>query len=228
MRKEIILAALLSGLFHCGLIFGFGSGENDAGENVTTVENVNLTENTPPPPPPPKPAAVKGGDSDQPESDALLPDEMLAPGLNEPPASSVAIDVISQFVKPEAPRPPRPDTLVTVGIPTGAQRAGAAGAKANVVFTIDELDRPPQARFKASPMYPLDLRRSNIEGEVEMLLYVDTYGRVIDVRVLKASNPGFINAAVDAARKWRFEPGVRKGATVSFKMVLPMNFTINK
>ncbi|MFA5257479.1 MAG: energy transducer TonB [Opitutales bacterium] len=229
VKKEILISAAASGILICGLVLGFGGSGNGDGTDVTTVNDVGLTENAPPPPPPPPPpAAVKGGDQDQPVSDVLLPDDLLSPGLNEPPASSVAIDVLSQYVKPEAPRPPRPDSMVTVGIPTGAQRAGAAGAKANVIFSLDELDRVPEARFKASPIYPFDMRSAGIEGSVVMILFVDPNGRVIDVSVVKATNAGFINAAVEAARKWRFEPGVRKGAPVSFKMSLPMTFSINK
>src|SRR5690606_16035651 len=113
-------------------------------------------------------------------------------------------------------------------IPTGAQRAGAAGAKAAVVFSLDELDRYPTARYRAKPAYPVELRRASVTGYVEVMMYVDPQGRVINAEVHKTDNAGFNQSALDAAYKWRFEPGVRQGEAVSFRILLPFIFDINQ
>ena len=225
MKKQIIIAAALSACFHLGLLFGFEHGNNASEENKVTVADVALEQNTPPPPPPP---AVKGEDENEQQSEDIdLPDDLMATGLADSPASSVAIDALTQVVKPEAYRPPKPDSL-QVGIPSGAQRNSGAKAKAAITFTLNDLDKIPQAIYKAAPQYPFDLRNSKISGEVVMILYVDQHGRVVDVDIVSSTNPGFINNAVEAARKWRFEPGLRKGTAVSFKMQLPVKFNVPK
>lgn len=223
MKKQIAIAAALSACFHLGLLFGFGDG-NTASENKVIVEDVGLDQNIPPPPPPP---AVKGEEEndEQANDDVLLPDDLLSSGLADSPVSSVAIDALTQVVKPEALRPPRPDSL-HVGIPSGAQRNNGQRARESITFTLKDLDKVPQAIYKVAPQYPFDLRSANIAGEVTMILYVDQRGRVVDVDVVNSTNPGFVNNAVEAARKWRFEPGMRKGTAVSFKMQLPIKFNV--
>jgi TonB family protein len=222
MKKQIIIAAALSACFHLGLLFGFGNGENSSGENKVVVEDVALDQAPPPPPP-----VVKGEEENdaQVNDDVLLPEDLLSSGLADSPVSSVAIDALTETVKPEALRPPRPDSL-QVGIPSGDQRKSASSAKAAIRFTLKDLDKIPQAIFKVAPQYPFDLRTANIKGEVIMILYVDQRGHVMDVDLVSATNPGFINNAVEAARKWRFEPGMRKGTAVSFKMQLPIKFNV--
>jgi len=223
MKKEILLAAVLSALFHLGLLFGGGSGKAESVATVVTL-TADLPKDTPPPPPPPPPTAP--GDSDEAvQPEAILPEEMLSPGLNEPPASSASIDALTQFVKPEPPHEVRTDTLA-VGIPTGAQRSGGSGAKAAIGFSTDQLDHPPEVRYQPAPQYPYEMRMGSIEGQVDLKLYVDTNGRVFDVEVVRSTNPGFIQAAVEAVRKWRFEPGLRKGKVVNFVMLQPIPFRL--
>jgi len=224
VKKEIIVAAAISAAFHLGLLYGGGHGQDQNIIDGVILSDEDTVKETPPPPPPP-PANAQG-ESEQTLPESLLPDELLSPGLNEPPASSVSMDALSQFVKPEAPHPPRPDSMVTVGIPTGARHAGGAGARAAVVFSIDQLDHIPEVRYQPSPRYPLELKSAMIEGEVVLILFVDEMGRVADVEVKSATNTGFVNNALETVRKWRFEPGLRKGKPVSFRMQQAIPFRI--
>lgn len=226
MKKELVIAIVVSALLHLGLLFGFENHSEEQSDDVTVVTEVELVEDAPPPPPPPPPPSVVGEGEETEVNDVLLPEELLAPGLSEPPATAVTVDVLAQFVRPEAPRPPRPDSTL-VGIPTGAQRAGAAGAKAAVVFSLEELDRYPTARYRARPNYPIELRRAGVNGSVAVMMYVDPQGRVMRAEVRNSDNPAFNQAALDAAYKWRFEPGVRNGEPVSFRILLPFEFNIN-
>lgn len=226
MKKELIIAIILSALLHVTFLFAFEGGEGEQEDDSTVVTDVVLIEDEAPPPPPPPPPSAVGDSEDVEVSDVLLPEELLAPGLSEPPPTAVTVDVLAQFVKPEAPRPPRPDSTL-VGIPTGAQRVGAAGARQTVVFSLDELDRYPTARYRAAPQYPIELRRAGVTGYVEVMMYVDPQGRVMNAEVYKTDNPAFNQAAIDAAHRWRFEPGVRKGEAVSFRILLPFVFEIN-
>jgi protein TonB len=227
MHWRVPAAIALSVAFHLLILYGPGRGQTGVAEAQAEAVDVILVAETAPPPPPP-PATVAAEET-PPEDELVLPDEFLGAGLAEPPPSAVSVDVLSQFVRPEAPRPPRPEGMRTLGIPTGAQRAsGAAGAKVELVFSLEDLDRIPAVRYEATPVYPPDLRRSSISGEVDVLLIVDASGRVANATVQFSSNPGFEESALRAAYKWRFEPGIRNGSPVSFKMLLPLKYRINR
>jgi TonB family protein len=54
---------------------------------------------------------------------------------------------------------------------------------------------------------------------------VDVDGRVIDARVVSATPAGvFDQAAVTAARKWRFEPVVRDGRPIEATVTTTIRF----
>ena len=76
----------------------------------------------------------------------------------------------------------------------------SAGAQAT---QNDEIVR--RAKTKVEPPYPDLARRMNIAGTVKIEIVVAPNGTVKDARVV-GGHPVLANAALDAARKWRFEP----------------------
>ena len=79
----------------------------------------------------------------------------------------------------------------------------------------DEIVR--RARSKAQPMYPELARRMNITGTVKVQVVVAPNGSVKDARIV-GGHPVLTNAALDAARKWRFEPAaVESSGVIDFK-----------
>jgi TonB family protein len=66
-----------------------------------------------------------------------------------------------------------------------------------------ELTRKVTARV--SPTYPDLARRLNISGTVKMVVVVSPNGNLKDTRVV-GGNPILVNAALDAVKKWKFEP----------------------
>ena len=84
---------------------------------------------------------------------------------------------------------------VTVGtIHVGAQQASAQN---------DEIVR--RAKSKVQPAYPDLARKMNIAGTVKIEVVVAPNGTVKDARVV-GGHPVLAGAALDAAKKWRFEP----------------------
>ena len=59
---------------------------------------------------------------------------------------------------------------------------------------------------RVSPTYPDLARRLSIRGTVKMIVVVSPNGNLKDARVV-GGNPILVNAALDAVRKWKFEPG---------------------
>ena len=55
---------------------------------------------------------------------------------------------------------------------------------------------------------------------------IDAAGAVLDVAVEKSSrNRNLDRSAMDAARRWRFNAGMRNGQSVGGAVLVPVNFT---
>lgn len=92
------------------------------------------------------------------------------------------------------------------------------------IFSLSELDQRPRVIFQRPPTYPAELRKRKRQGTVYVVFQVDTRGHVSNVKVQRATDPAFQDAALEAVRQWRFEPGTRNGEKVSFKMLIPITF----
>ena len=108
----------------------------------------------------------------------------------------------------------------------GGNRAAAdeAGAAAESVFSIADLDQAPRVVYQPAPEYPNELRHKKIAGTVYLLFLVDQGGRVTTPIVQKSTNPAFERPALQAVKRWRFEPGKHNGQTVQFRMRVPITF----
>jgi len=74
-----------------------------------------------------------------------------------------------------------------------------------------------KAKTKVAPVYPELARRMNITGTVKVLVVVSANGSLKDTKVV-GGNPLLVNAAMDALKKWRFEPAdAESSGTVEFK-----------
>ncbi len=55
---------------------------------------------------------------------------------------------------------------------------------------------------------------------------IDANGNVLDVAVHKSSrNRNLDRSAMDAARRWKFNPGLRNGVKVGGDVLVPVKFT---
>lgn len=74
-----------------------------------------------------------------------------------------------------------------------------------------------RAKTKVQPTYPELARRMNISGTVKIEVVVAPNGTVKDARVV-GGHPVLAGAALDAAKKWRFEPaGGESSGVIDFK-----------
>jgi TonB family protein len=74
-----------------------------------------------------------------------------------------------------------------------------------------------RAKSKVQPVYPDLARKMNITGTVKVQVVVSTAGIVKDAKVV-GGHPVLASAALDAVRKWRFEPSsVESTGVVDFK-----------
>jgi protein TonB len=74
-----------------------------------------------------------------------------------------------------------------------------------------------KVKSKAAPVYPDIARRMNITGTVKVLVAVTPGGSIKSTKVL-GGHPLLVNAALEALKKWRFEPGPDESTgTVEFR-----------
>lgn len=155
--------------------------------------------------------------------------------------------------KPEPPKPrprpkppPRPRRAEAPPTPTlGASLAGLSfglpqfqtdlsdmteslvGDVGDVVMTESAVDRVPQPLERVEPDYPPRARAKGLQGEVTVSLLIGPDGRVKDVRVLDASQPGvFDEAVVTAFEKWRFAAPTYQGRPVTARFDTTYSFVL--
>jgi TonB family protein len=99
--------------------------------------------------------------------------------------------------------------VVSLAATVGAVHVGAQQAQ------NDELVR--RAKSKVQPSYPDLARKMNIAGTVKVEVVVAPNGSVKGARVV-GGHPVLATAALDAAKKWRFEPAsVESSGVIDFK-----------
>jgi len=75
----------------------------------------------------------------------------------------------------------------------------------------DEIVR--RAKSKVQPAYPELAHKMNISGTVKIEVVVAPNGTVKDARIV-GGHPVLAQAALDAARKWRFEPAATESTGI--------------
>jgi TonB family protein len=99
--------------------------------------------------------------------------------------------------------------LVLVGATVATRRAAAQGSE------VDATKR--KIRVKVTPIYPALARQMNVYGRVKVEATVAADGHVVATRVVGGS-PLLVVAALDAIKKFQFEPGPKDTAeTVEFQ-----------
>lgn len=106
----------------------------------------------------------------------------------------------------------------------GRGRAGEGGDTLEDAFSMAELDQKPRAVFQGSPVYPAEMRGKKVEGQVTLIFVVDPAGKVDKPRIENSSHKAFEGPALNAIKKWKFEPGIRGGERVSSKMRISIRF----
>ncbi|HVT73067.1 MAG TPA: TonB family protein [Lacunisphaera sp.] len=123
-------------------------------------------------------------------------------------------------------------------LPTFLAVAGLAAGACGLPLLADEPaavapappasgSHPPRALHTVAPVHPPELRQKLIAGECVVECLVSTEGRVVDTKVLSATDPAFGQASIEAARQWEFQPGEREGRPVAMKVQIPFDFTFS-
>jgi protein TonB len=93
-------------------------------------------------------------------------------------------------------------------------------------FDVSELEKRPEAVSQVPPAYPPELRKARIEGSVTLVFILSEEGRVEEPRVENSTRPEFEKPALDAIKRWRFQPGMKDGKAVRSYIRIPMRFRV--
>jgi len=185
---------------------------------------------TPPPPlptsTPPPPRARSGSVSRESRPAAVT--EAVEP----PPAPGPAVSVVEPEGPPlEESRPPclfncagsTPEGVGdgSRGGPTGP---GASEGNGNgpIRITGGEI-KPPVRTVYVAPIYPDIARVARVSGTVVVECTIDPSGRVVDARVI-TGHPLLNESALDAVRRWRYEPTRLNHVPVAVLMTVTVRF----
>jgi TonB family protein len=128
-----------------------------------------------------------------------------------------------QLMPIEAPDPPPP-------APAPAAPPRTTPATSNSTSNTERRDAPGGVRqgapiSKPQPKYPQNARRFNASGKVEVRVTISATGRVTKASAI-SGHPLLRDAAVEAARRWEFEPTVVNGTPVETELVLTFEFAV--
>ena len=148
----------------------------------------------------------------------------FTPHLDEMPTNQVAV-----FEQPEqrSRHSPLHLTHAIAALPFGDPngKEGADYGEVGVDWATN-LDNTPRTRSQVGPTYPASERKAGITGEVLVEFIVDESGRVTNPRVIRSSSAAFETSTLRAVAKWRFEPGIKNGRAVRFRMMVPVSFNL--
>jgi len=144
--------------------------------------------------------------------------------------TSVEIVLLAPMKPEVAPQPeplrepilPQPDQQPDIQEPDPVPRTVVAvpsqGALADLLPSY--LRNPP-------PVYPTLARERGYEGTVVMEVEVLPSGRCGEVRVERSSGHAILDhAAVQAVRRWRFQPASRLGRPTTVRVEIPVTFRL--
>jgi protein TonB len=75
-------------------------------------------------------------------------------------------------------------------------------------------------------VYPEIAKRAGVEGKVYVLAFVDESGNVTGAKIIKGIGAGCDEAALDAVRQTKFNPGKQRGTPVKVQVSIPIVFKL--
>ena len=149
------------------------------------------------------------------------------------PAAGLPVPVPDISAPPTDVLAPTPAVATAPGTP-GAIGPSDGANPAHGEDVLPSLDAPvyveelPAVVKEVKPVYPQFARDAGVEGLVLVKVLVGKDGRVLDARLSEKDQVPMLNeAALDAARQWRFTPGLANGRPVVCWTAIPFRFRLH-
>jgi len=213
-----------------GLVFPGDEGKSGTTQTVDLLSELDAEKKKEIiPEPPPEEEKVVTDDETPPDTADTLRDLETAPVDDAPALDAASLSAIEAALGGNSGSG---DFAESIGFGSGGRiggtgTAGGSDRAFDDAFSLAELDQKPRAVFQASPVYPAQMRGKKLEGVVALIFVVDAYGKVENPRVETSTHPAFDGPALDAVKKWKFEPGLRAGERVPSKLRVQVRFPAN-
>ncbi len=192
----------------------------------------------PPPPPPPPPPATAAVIKVAPVRPRLLnAGKLFAPR------------VIPKEVAVVKEAPLEPESLggvaggVPGGVPGGQMGGVLGGVIGGVLNTAAKPPAPPAGKLaplrvggrvkapkaivQVHPDYPTLARQAHIQGQVQIDAVLDEQGNVVEMKIVSGP-PLLYQAALDALKKWKYEPTYLNEQPIAVQMVVIITLTLGQ
>jgi len=116
-----------------------------------------------------------------------------------------------------------PDDNLVLGVPEAPPPAEPEGP---IRFVVGGNITEPVKISGPNPIYPEAARRARIQGVVILECIIGKDGVVRESKVLRGLPLGLTEAAVDAVRKWKFQPSTLNDKPVEVLYILTVRFNL--
>jgi protein TonB len=165
---------------------------------------------------PPAPAAPVGPPVGVPRADPLPASDAATAAAG---ISMTANSAPAPAAHPPAPvttAPSRPAPAAVAALPPGPQSLQEAVGSGR----LGVVNRP-------GPRYPESARRAGAQGTTLLKVHVLDDGSLADIKVEESAGHAALDrAALDAVRRWKFEPGRQNGKPVALWVLIPFEFRL--
>jgi len=112
------------------------------------------------------------------------------------------------------------------GIPSAAAKPIAPPSK-SAPIRVGGRVRAPKPIIQVKPEYPTLARQARIQGQVQIDAVLDEQGNVVEMHVVSGP-PLLYQAALDALRKWKYEPTYLNDQPIAVQMIVTITFVLGQ
>ena len=146
-----------------------------------------------------------------------------------PWAQSVEAPAISDVLKDSKPDPHALDFLqlpISLGRGIGISLGPSQQVEGVPAYRVGGRITPPRAIHAPDPRYSREALKKRIQGTVVLWVVVEPDGTASRIRVQKSLGYGLDEEAIEAVKKWRFEPSRKNGIPVAVQINIEVNFRL--
>ena len=98
------------------------------------------------------------------------------------------------------------------------------GAGGGPLLAPSQVDVAPKPVTQVMPVYPAEALKRRLRGNVSLRVVVNANGEPGEITVVSGAHPDLNDAAIAAARQWRFEPARKSGRPVRTTTTVRFSF----
>jgi protein TonB len=157
---------------------------------------------------------------DREEADSKPPDTLPVKKIKKPESPASQKSLSPRTAKPDVPEPRQEEDEVREEASAPLREESSSdGAMVREAFPLYKVNTPPR--------YPRSAIRRGQQGTVVLSVHVDAQGRVGNLWVFESSGYRVLDsAALEAVKKWSFEPGRRGKTPVAMWVNVPVRFEL--